>query len=240
MDTPAVWIHLQKLISICTEFYCNHSLRININKTKVMIVLPDRLKDIRVPNFVVDGSVLKIVKEEKCLGVIIRNNGDDGTAIDKEIRSLYSRGNMICRKFKSCCDEVKRQLYISFCSSFYCCSLWSSYSVSSLRSLNVAHNNVFRNLFRLPRIISISSCFVERNVPCFKIIRRKLVFSMYRRILESKNQLIMALINQGFVTNSSMFNEWLHVLYFKEKVCRIYFFIKVAFFFLLVCESEGG
>lgn len=137
------------------------------------------------------------VREENYLGVLIRNNGDDSYAIDKEMRSLYSRGNMICAKFKSCCGDVKRQLFISFCSSFHCCSLWSSYTVSSLRSHHVAHNNVFRCLFRLPRFVSSLACFIK-IMYSFKTISRKLIFSLYEHVL------IMALMNDSFALNSSI------------------------------------
>ena len=211
----AIWqpFALQRLIDICINYYCNHSLRINTTKSKVMVVLPATLKDLYVPDFIANGSVLSFVQEEKYLGVILRNSCDDSSAITKEVRSLYCRGNMICRKFSSCCDEVKRQLFISFCSSFYCCSLWSCFSVSCLRSLHVAHNNIFRSLFHLPRLISISSCFVQNNIHCFKTIRRKLILSLYNRVLASDNQLIMALINERYVVKSFILKTWLRVLF---------------------------
>ena len=92
---------LQRLINICIKYYCNHSLRINTTKSKVMVVPPAILKDVYVPDFLLNGSVLSFVQEDKCLGVMLRNNGDDSGAVTKDVRSLYSLGNMTCRKYNS-------------------------------------------------------------------------------------------------------------------------------------------
>ena len=53
---------------------------------------------------------------------------------------------MIIRNFTQCSDAVKCQLFQSFCTSFYCASLWSSDNIATLRRLKVAWNGIFRSL----------------------------------------------------------------------------------------------
>ena len=61
----------------------------------------------------------------------------------------------------------KRRLFISYCISLYCCSLWSSFSLKTLLQLKVAHNNILRQFYKLrggPGT-SISYHFVTMDIP---------------------------------------------------------------------------
>ena len=59
-----------------------------------------------------EGSRITEVKTKDRLAYSITEDFADDQPINKEIRSVYERGNMFDRKFKFCSDEVKRRLYI--------------------------------------------------------------------------------------------------------------------------------
>ena len=71
--------------------------------------------------------------------------------------------------------DVKKILFMTYCSSLYCCSLWSAYDYVTLRSIHVAHNNVLRFMFHLPQYTRVSNIFASLNIPNFSVLRRKLV-----------------------------------------------------------------
>ena len=102
---------------------------------------------------------------------------------------------MLQRKFKACNNEVKKKLFTSYCTSFYCSALWSTYTPKTvLNDIHVAHNDVYRLLFNLPRgFVSVSQHFVAAGIPNFTIIRRRHMYSLYKRILSSNNVIINAI-----------------------------------------------
>ena len=147
-----------------------------------MSVLPKELKDIHVPNFYLHNSAILAVSSERYLGVFLNSKQSDDESIQKEMRSMYSRGNVLLKKFRNCSDDVKTQLFKSYCSSFYCSSLWTSYKLSSLKALSVAYNNIFRHMFGFSRRESVSQCFAIKNISSFIVVRRKLMCSMYKKV----------------------------------------------------------
>ena len=206
-------VALQKLIDVCMDYFTTHNLLINLEKTRCMTMFPASLKNLNVPGFFVNGSSLTTVTQKCYLGYIITNTDEDDFAIQKERRAVYSRGNMLFRKFKNCSIDVKKQLFTSYCSSFYCCSLWSNYKNATLKALHVAHNNIFRLLFHLPRRCSVSAYFVEYRLPNFSVIRKKLIYSLYRRVLDSCNSLISTIVNCNHFVSSRIIQEWSNVLF---------------------------
>ena len=140
----------QQLIDLAGAFFTANGLVINIDKkTKCMAVQPDCLRDLHVPNFYIEGSRITEVKTKGHLRYIIREDFADDQPINKEIRSIYARGNMLDRNFKFCSDEVKRRLFISYCTRLYCCSLWCCFSPKTLLKLKVAHNSILRQFYKL-------------------------------------------------------------------------------------------
>ena len=130
------------------------------------------------------------------------------------MQGTYTRRNIIKRNFSSCTQDVKLKLFQSYCSSFYCCSLWHHFKKESYRKLKVSYNNVFRIVCGgLSRKDSISRFFVSSNIPHCDVLRRKLVLGMYKRVMSSSNRLIYTLIDSTFFVNSSLFKSWRSILY---------------------------
>ena len=121
---------------------------------------------------------------------------------------MYCRGNIIIRKFKHCSDNVKTQLFQSYCTNFYCAPLWCNYSAESFRQVKVAYNKIFRNLLGLDRRTSMSAAFVTRHLNPFIVILRKLIVSFRTRILCSENSIIETVTNSLYFTFSTLTGRW--------------------------------
>ena len=149
----------------------------------------------------------------KVIWDILSSNDKDDFAVQKECRAVYARGNMLLRKCKICSTLAKKQLFTSYCSSFYCCALWSNFNKTSLQDLQVAYNNIFRLLMNLPYRCRVSPHFIALGMNHFSVIRRKLVHSLYQRILLSNNTLISTLVRCNHFASSRIFNGWTDVLF---------------------------
>ena len=114
----------------------------------------------------------------------------DIDCVFKVRKGLYARGNTIKRKFSNCSEDVKLALFRCYCSSFYCCALWSDEDSEALQIAKVCHNNIFRYFIKTKFKDSISRHFIIRNTPNFDVIRRKALVSFYRRMIFSQNELI--------------------------------------------------
>ena len=108
------------------------------------------------------GTTISRVRHKNYLGYTISDDLNDNQAIIKEKRGIYARGNKLHRKFKACNNEVKKKLFVSYCTSLYCSALWSTYAPKRvMEEIHIAHNDVYRLLFKLPRgFISVSQHFV--------------------------------------------------------------------------------
>ena len=52
-------------------------------------------------------------------------NVQDDDDMLRQMRTLYIRSNKLLRTFYHCSIDVKLELFRSFCTSFYCCYLWT-------------------------------------------------------------------------------------------------------------------
>ena len=77
-------------------------------------------------------------------------NAQDDDDMLRQMRPLYIRSNKLLRTFYHCSIDVKLELFRSFCTSFYCCYLWTAYKKSTFNKLRVAFNNAYRRVLGLP------------------------------------------------------------------------------------------
>ena len=59
---------------------------------------------------------------------------------------------------------LKKELFRSYCSSLYCCSLWSDYRKATYRKLTVAFNNIHRRMLGLPWRCSASAMYANYDL----------------------------------------------------------------------------
>ena len=199
---------LQVLLSYCDSFAKDNDVKYNTKKTVCMFVRPKELKSDFVPCVELSGFKLKCVPTHKYLGFHIATDRRDDRSIRQQCRNMYSRGNTIIRNFKHCSDAVKCQLFKSFCTSFYCASLWSSYTIESLRHLKVAYNRIFRILMGLHHRARMSENFIKRGLDPFKVIIRKLSWSFRCRVLQSDNILLKTIVNSMHFMWCKLSRKW--------------------------------
>ena len=173
-----------------------------------MFIRPKCFKSSFVPCLRLSGSVLKCVSSHKYLGVYISNELKDDASIRHQCRNMYGRGNMIIRNFTQCSDAVKCQLFQSFCTSFYCASLWSSYDIETLKRLKVAYNRIFRTLMGLQQRARMSENLIRRGLDPFKVVMRKLVCSFRTRIIQSNNVLLETIVGSMHFMHSKLTRKW--------------------------------
>ena len=204
---------LQKLIDRCADFANRHGLIYNEIKTKYMCVKPSDCKHLRVPHVTLNDSPINTVHAEKYLGFMFSDNGLDNDHIVHEMRSTYARGGILLRNFKHCSLEVKIKLYQTYCSSIYCCGLFSVFHKRVIQKLRVAFNKIFKSLLCMSRRSSASNLFVSMNVDNFLVRRRKLTYSLFRRVSTSSNSLISCIFDSIYFNNCKLKNEWDSILY---------------------------
>ena len=130
---------MQQLIAVLHSNANVINMSFNIDKTVAKIFAPkDRHWIVRTefPHFKIDNLPINYVSQFKYLGHIINNNGCDDLDIQREIRNLFIRTNVLKRKFACCSLHVKKVVVKEFCMCFYVIALWSSFSVGSLDKLS--------------------------------------------------------------------------------------------------------
>ena len=204
---------LQSLLDICNQYASEHCIKYNSRKTVCMTILPKWLKSFSVPDFKLNGSKLKTVKQQKYLGVFITDTFTDDLDINRQVRSTYCIGNMIISRFRFCTEDVKLQLFKTYACSLYASQLWSRYIKSSTRKLKVAYNNVCRYLFKLDRYSSMSAFMVKKGLKTLSEVIRNYMFSFYTRICNCDNMVIDTILNSSFFLGSIHLQEWICQLF---------------------------
>jgi len=78
---------------------------------------------------------LSFVTQFKYLGHLIEDTLYDDSDINRELRCLFTRANVLNRRFWRCSVDVKLRLFRTFCLCFYDLSLWKYYKVGTMNSL---------------------------------------------------------------------------------------------------------
>ena len=64
----------------------------------------------------------------------------DDADISRELKCLFSRANVLIRRFKLCSWSVKIRLFKAFCICFYNIGLSSNFKLSTINKLAAAYN----------------------------------------------------------------------------------------------------
>ena len=95
------------------KFYVWHLNRMYSNSTAQLYTLNE--------------NIISYAEKTKYLGYMFANDKQDDVKMLRQLRLLYIRSNKIVRMFHFCTIDVKLELFRSFCTSFYCCYLWTEY-----------------------------------------------------------------------------------------------------------------
>ena len=196
---------LQRLINYCAQFAASNDILYNLKKTKCMCFRPKGMKDLYFPKIYLNNNVVKIVSKEKYLGAFIVDDGSDDEDLVRQMRSIYAKGNVLIKNFKCCTDEIKSLLFKTYCTGFYCSSLWSSYKCNTHNKVKVAFNNIFRFLMGLGRQDSISAKMIDLNIDPFKVVMRKYIVGFNKRLDCCDNTIVSTLYNWSGFINCNLF-----------------------------------
>jgi hypothetical protein len=163
-----------------------------------MIIRTPMYKHASFHGFKLGNTVLDTANTFKYLGHIITDKLKDDDDIARQLRCIYTAGNMLTRKFSFCSTDVKHNLFRSYCSCLYTSRLWCMCTKRSINRLHVEYNNSFRILMKYRRDCSVSvfcvfanlfssimlmrhgtKDFVMRSTRCHKCIKTKMIVQVY-------------------------------------------------------------
>ena len=107
------WFALQQLIKALEYGAFVIDMQCNANKTVCMVFSPkDKRKIVAsaFPRLVLNGIDLQYVSESKYLGHIISNDNTDDKDVLREVRLLFTRANILNRRFSMCSVYLLRLL----------------------------------------------------------------------------------------------------------------------------------
>ena len=85
----------------------------------------------------------------------------DDDDIEREIKYMFIRTNMLIRKFKKCSVAVKTKLYKSLCLCFYDIALWKSFQVGRMNKFRSCYNKCVKLFFGYRRADSVTTMLRE-------------------------------------------------------------------------------
>ena len=110
----------------------------------------------------------------------------DDRDLKRQARAIYSRRNMIVRKFSTCSVDVKSKLFRSYISCLYSSALWLKFSTATFKVTRAAYNNDYRALMGVTRGYghSISREFCANNIDGFEAVLRKNYLQFERSVTQ--------------------------------------------------------
>jgi len=168
---------LQQLLDICPDFANSHNIVFNAVESQCLIVT-SKWAPMNPPAFYLNSTLLPVTDSYKYLCHIINSCLTDDLDIQKQVRSLYARANMLKRRFSAALLHTKCMLFNAYCTPIYGCQLWNIAYRYNYDRLHVAFNDPFRLLLDVPRWTSAPSLFVVHRVSTFAAVIHKFTYCM--------------------------------------------------------------
>ena len=89
---------LQQIINVCYHYGAEHDIVFSVKKSYCVVFKPQRYKQ-NCPTVALARTFIPNLTSVKYLGVILTDNLQDDEEIMKQIRSLYTHGNVLLGKF---------------------------------------------------------------------------------------------------------------------------------------------
>jgi len=122
------------------------------------------------PAFTLCDNSLLFVNKFKYLGHIIENSFSDDSDINREIKMLFTRTNILCRRFKRCSLAVKVRLFRTFCVCFYDAALWTDFTIGAFNRLVSCYSKCIKCLFGYTKYSSVTNMLFELGLPSFNTV----------------------------------------------------------------------
>ena len=159
----------------------------NSTKSNVIVFRGKLLKNVHVPEFVINNTAIDRVYMYIYLGHCLNDELSDDDDMTRQRSKVYAQGNALIRKFDRCTENIKIALFKSYCTTLYSSTMWRKYPRESLRKLCVAYNNIFRRLTHQAGDCNASHMFVSRQLTTCKILIRRIVYGFISNVHKSNN-----------------------------------------------------
>ena len=146
------------------------------------------------PQFTLAGCKLQFVDNFRYLGHIIDNCLCDDKDIQREIKSLFTRCNILCRRFKRCSIRVKIKLFCSFCICMYDAALWSCFTITAINKLSSCYTKCIKSFFNYTKYSSVTAMLLELGLPSFNTLMHNSQISFKRSMLSCDNLLVTSVL----------------------------------------------
>ena len=187
------WHALQSLLLVVNDAAVKINMSFNTKKTVCMVFNPfNRGKIIcsKFPEFTLAGCMLSFVEQFRYLGHIVDNKLCDDRDINREIKALYTRSNILCRRFKRCSVSVKLILFRSYCLCLYDTSLWCRFSATAFNKLSSCYTKCIKSFFNFAKYSSVTAMLSELGLPSFNTVLLNYRSGFERSLLASNNVLV--------------------------------------------------
>jgi hypothetical protein len=187
------WRGLQSLLTIIERVAFDIGLNVNLKKTVCMIFNPTDKKKIisnSFPNFKLAGHDLAFVSQFRYLGHIIDQSMIDDKDIMREIKAMFTRANLLCRKFKRCSVEVKIKLFKSYIICLYDSPLWSNYTSGILNKLASCYVKCMKIFFGYNKYSSVTGMLIDLGLPSFNTVLHNNAQRYNSRLLSCSNNVV--------------------------------------------------
>ena len=117
----------------------------------------------------------------------------DDDDVNREIRNLFVRTNILARRYGKCSTSVKLVLFRAYCMCLYDVGLCRHYSITVFNKLRSCHNKCVKIFFGFTRRYSVTEMLAELNLTSLDSLYNKCVNSFKYRISVNLNALVMHL-----------------------------------------------
>jgi len=147
------------------------------------------------PAFMLSGQYLQFVDAFKYLGHIVNHDSTDDNDIKREVRNLYSRINILNRRFSRCSIDVKLMLFKSYCMCLYDAALWTKFNSGTIEKLRACYNKCIKIFFGYPRIHSVTAMLSDLGLPSFSSLLGKCQLAFQEQWQCSGNKVVKHFVN---------------------------------------------
>ena len=122
------------------------------------------------------------VAQFKYLRHIIEQSFVDDTDINRELKNLFARTNLLLRRFSYCSLPVKLQLFKSYCVCFYDIALWSNFHACVLSKLPSAYVKCLKLFFGYSKYSSVTAMIMDLGLPSFVTVMHNARIGFSKRL----------------------------------------------------------
>ena len=144
-----------------------------MHKTVTMVFSPrcrSKLIAYSFPQFSLDNSYIQTVSCFTYLGHIISNKFLDDDDVYREIRNMFTRTNILLRKFYNCSVSVKTLLFKTYCLCLYDVALWNNYLSKSFDKFQSCYNKCVKLFFGYRKYDSVTGMLQDTGLPSFSTV----------------------------------------------------------------------